>query len=139
MPIHYTIDSRLSIIREAFSGTATGEELRDHWTRLVRDAEAMALRATLADLRGATLDFDGQHMRRLLETVVDPGLQGLDWITAIIVGEGDQLGLARQYQHLADHYSHDCIFFSEQEALGWLMRERAARRSRADLQGTPAD
>ena len=125
MPISFTIDTRLGIVREKWTGKVTVEEVRQHWTHYLTDPEILALRATLADVREATLDFGGWQMRRLIETVVDPLLQGRDWITAILIGGSRQVDMSRTYQELADHYSRDAIFFEEHDAIEWLVRQRA--------------
>jgi len=125
MPITFSIDTRLGIIRETWTGKISAEEVRAHWTRMATDPEALALRASLADLREASLDFGSWQMRRLIDTVVTPLLKGRDWISAMVVAGPFQLGMTRQYQDLADHYSRDAIFFNEHEALEWLIRQRA--------------
>ena len=125
MPISFTIDNKLGIIRETWSGKVTVEDVRALWSHHVSDPEALALRATLADLRDATIEFGGWQMGRLIETVVDPVLQGRGWITAILVEGPVQLEMSRQFQELADHFSHDAIFFEEHDALEWLIRQRA--------------
>jgi hypothetical protein len=125
MPIFYDIDRKLGIIRERWTGSVTAEDVKLLWTRYLADPEILALRATLADLREATLEFGGAQLRRLVQTVVDPQVQGRDWISAIIVAGPVQLDISRQYQDLADHYSRDAIFFDEHDALEWLLRQRA--------------
>ena len=125
MPITVSIDKKLGIIREMWVGSISAGEVREHWTRLLTDPEALALRASLSDLREASLDFGGWQMRRLIDTVVNPLLQGRDWISAMIVAGPLQLGMTRQYQDLADHYSRDAIFFNEHDALEWLMHQRS--------------
>jgi hypothetical protein len=125
MPITFSIDRNFGIIREMWVGRISSGEVSEHWTRLLTDPDALALRASLADLRAASLDFGGWQMRRLIDTVVNPLLQGRDWISAMIVAGPMQLGMTRQYQDLADHYSRDAIFFNDHDALEWLMRQRA--------------
>jgi hypothetical protein len=125
VPISVNLDPRLGIIREMWVGKVSAEDVREHWTRLLTDPEALALRASLADLREASLDFGGWQMRRLIDTVVTPLLHGRDWITAMIVAGPLQLGMTRQYQDHAEHFSRDAIFFNEHDALEWLVHQRA--------------
>ena len=125
MPITFDIDSNLGIVRESWTGKISAEEVRAHWVRMLTDPEVLALRASLSDLRQASLDFGGWQMRRLIDTVVTPLLNGRDWITAMIVAGPFQLGMTRQYQDHANHYSRDAIFFNEHDALEWLVRQRA--------------
>ena len=125
MPILFDIDRKLGIIRETWVGSVTAEDVKQLWSHYLADPEILALRATLADLRDATLEFGGAQLRRLVETVVDPQVQGRDWITAIVVAGPVQLELSRQYQDLAEHFSRDAIFFDAHDALEWLMRQRA--------------
>ena len=126
MPIAFTIDRKLGIVREYWAGSVTAEDVKELWSHYLSDPEIMGLRATLADLREATLDFGGAQLRRLVSTVVDPQVQGRDWISAIIVAGPVQLEMSRQYQELAENYSRDAIFFDEHDALEWLMRQRAS-------------
>jgi len=125
MPITFSIDDRLGIIRETWSGVCTIEDLRGLWTHYMSDPEILALRVTYADLRTASISFAGWQMRSLVKAVVDPVLQGRDWLTAIVVDGPIQLGMSRQFQEFADHFSRDAIFFDPQDALEWLVRGRA--------------
>jgi len=124
MPITYSIDHKLGIVRETWTGEITVDDVRAAWTHYLTDPEILALRATLADVRGASFKFSAWDVRRLIQTLVDPMLRGRDWITAIVLSGPSQLDMTRHYQELAEHYSRDAIFFSEGEALQWLIHER---------------
>ena len=138
MPITFSIDPKLGIIREKWSGVCTIEDLRGLWTIYMSDPEVLALRVSYADLREASITFAGWQMRSLIKAVVDPVLQGRDWLTAIVVSGPIQLGMSRQFQEFADHFSRDAIFFDPQDALEWLMRGRAEMSAgRAMPWGTP--
>jgi len=127
MPITFSVDNRLGIVRETWIGAVTARDLRSLWTGYMADPEILALRVTYVDLRAASITFAGSQMRSLIKEVVDPVLQGREWLTAIVVSGPLQLGMSRQFQEFADHFSHDAIFFDDQDALEWLMRQRAER------------
>jgi hypothetical protein len=127
MPITFSVDNRLGIVRETWIGAVTAQDLRSLWTGYMADPEILALRVTYVDLRAASITFAGSQMRSLIKEVVDPVLQGREWLTAIVVSGPLQLGMSRQFQEFADHFSHDAIFFDDQDALEWLMRQRAER------------
>ena len=64
------------------------------------------------------MEFNG-----LITEIVNPILQGQQWITAIVVGKAAQFDVARQYQVFAEHYSKDAIFYGYEKVLQWLLQQ----------------
>ncbi len=124
MPILYSIDTELDIIRERWEGEVSAAELREHWIRYLADPRVLEIRKTLVDLRRARITFTGDELWFLIETVVVPKLGGRDWTTAIVTDDRVQFGVSRQYQVFAESYSEDAIFDDEGEAVRWLTRQR---------------
>jgi hypothetical protein len=124
MPIHYTIDAGTGIIHETWTGEVDASDLGDYWRNYLTDSQVLELRTTLVDMRDAHLRFSGTELRHLITTVVDPVLQGRDWLTAIVVADPVQYGVSRQYHVFADHYSKDAIFSDRDAALGWLLQKK---------------
>jgi hypothetical protein len=122
MPITYSIDKHLGIISVVWTGEVTAADLSAHWTQLLADADALAIRRTLADLRNCEIAFSGEQMFDLVRTVVEPALNGRDWRSALLVGSSVHFGVSRQYQSFAQMYSKDAIFHDEAAALKWLLR-----------------
>lgn len=120
LPISYSIDPALGIIREVWQGTVTAADLRAYWRAYLADPQVLALRKTLVDLRGADIQFNGRELHELVSTLVIPVLNGRAWRTAIIVEQPVQFGVSRQYQAFADFYSTDGIFEDFDKALQWL-------------------
>lgn len=124
MPISYSIDPELGVIRERWERAVSAADLREHWMRYLADPEVLAIRKTLVDLRHAQITFTSDELWFLIETVVVPKLGGRDWTTAIVTADRVQFGVSRQYQVFAESYSTDAIFDDEGEAVRWLTRKR---------------
>jgi hypothetical protein len=124
-PITYTIDSRLGVIFETWTGAVTAADLRAYWTSYMNDPQVMALRITLADLRRANIQFSGDELNGLVCGLVEPKLQGRQWKTAILVANPVQFGISRQYHAFAGLYSNDSIFADRDLALCWLIGKQA--------------
>lgn len=122
MPITYTIDEAQGVIFETWTGEISSADLAEYWRRYLADPKVLALRRTLADIRGCNHQFTGEELDRLIHDLVIPVLKGRDWKTAIVAENGGQYGLSRQYQAFADSFSRDAIFSSPDEALAWLTR-----------------
>ncbi len=115
-PFHMR-DLELQVIFERWSGPITAEDLGRHWRSCLADPAAMALRRTVADLRGATPGFTSAERARLINETVLPTLQGRDWVTAIIVDQPVPFGISRQHQVFAESCSADAIFDEPERAL----------------------
>ena len=122
MPITYSIDDAVGIIRETWTGDVSAEDLGNYWRHYLADPRVLGLRITLVDLRHANPTFSGSQLRDLIVRIVDPILKGRDWRTAIVVDTSSQFGISRQYQVFADHYSRDAIFHDLESAQAWLLR-----------------
>ena len=122
MPINYSIDKAKGIISEVWTGEVTAIDLAAHWTQLLADADALAIRRTLVDLRNCEIVFSGDQLFDLIRTVAEPALNGRDWRSALLVGGSVHFGVSRQYQSFAQMYSKDAIFHDKDAALKWLLR-----------------
>jgi hypothetical protein len=60
MSIAYEISSDDRLVTETWTGAISIADLRQHWALLMQDKNALALRRTLADLRGATALVSGR-------------------------------------------------------------------------------
>ena len=123
MPITYAVNRLAGYIVETWTGTIRIEDLSAHWKVYLADADVLAVRRTLVDLRGATVAFSGAELSRAIAAIVVPALGGLSWRSALVVANPVQFGTSRQYQVFADHYSHDAIFDGTTTALDWLLSE----------------
>jgi hypothetical protein len=124
MSITYRIDEDVGVIFETWKGDVSAHELGEYWKGYLADPEVMKLRRTLVDLRSAKLMFSGSDMSVLIQTVVNPVLEGRDWKTAIVVNSPIQFGVSRQYGVFADHYSTDAIFGDVETGLAWLLAQQ---------------
>jgi hypothetical protein len=123
MPISYSIDTRHNIILEVWRGDITASDLARYWRNYLADPTVLSIRRTLVDLRDTSFQFSGIEFKRLITEIVNPILQGQQWITAIVVDKVAQFGVARQYQVFAEHYSKDAIFYDYEKALQWLLEQ----------------
>lgn len=120
MPLSFSINQKLRIIEEKWTGTVTVLELREFWRGYLADPEVMSIRRTLVDLRESAIAFFGPELDDLVRSEVVPRLNGLDWKTAIVVSNPEQFGVSRQYQVFAERYSKDAIFYDVGVAQAWL-------------------
>ena len=123
MPISYSIDAQLGIIVETWVGEVSASDLAEYWRHYLADPKVLLLRRTLVDLRQSHPTFNGKELSHLIDSIVNPILQGRDWKTAIIVDKPVQFGISRQYQAFAAHYSRDAIFSDPAVALEWLTNQ----------------
>ena len=77
----------------------------------------------MVDLRAAEIRFAGQQLDDLVQALVVPKLNGLNWTTALVVNAPIQYGVSRQYQVFAERYSKDSIFNDYNEAEAWLLKQ----------------
>ena len=104
-------------------GDVFADDLAEYWQAYLANPNVLDIRRTLVDLRQSTIHFSGEDLARLITEIVNPTLQGRDWITAIIVEGESQYGVSRQYQVFAERYSRDAIFREYDQALQWLLRQ----------------
>ncbi len=126
MPITYSIEVEEggAIIVETWSGQITGNDLAAHWKVYLADPEVLKIRRTVVDLRNAEILFFGPELNDLIQTIVAPKLDDLDWKTAIVVSNAVQFGVSRQYQVFAAWYSLDSIFDDFAAARTWLLAQK---------------
>ena len=124
MPITYQASNSDGVVTAVWAGDISSADLREHLDRLLRDENAMALRKSLSDLRGATLLFSEQELHSAVREVVAPLLKGRDWISAIVVRTPTQFQMGSRYQGFALAYSRDAIFSSLDEAKRWLLKQQ---------------
>jgi hypothetical protein len=124
MPISYAIDRENGCIVETWTGDVTAKELAAHWRRYLADPEVLALRRTLVDLRHCRILFSAAELSQLVERLVLPALHGMNWRTAIVVGDPIHFEISRQYHVVAESYSQDSVFSTPEAALTWLRTQR---------------
>jgi hypothetical protein len=120
MPITYTIDHADRLIYVTFDGPVTGAELFEHWQAFMSDPPVLDIRRSIADLRGATLEFGYEELRTLIAEVLAPHLSEAPFRTAVVVASPTTFGVSRQYQALMSTLSDDSIFTDYDEALAWI-------------------
>jgi hypothetical protein len=121
MPITYKVDREKNLIFETWTGTIRTGDLAAYWKQYLADAEVLAIRRTIVDLRGSVMDFSGAELWSLIESIVEPALKGREWTTALVVTGGSvEFGISRQYQVFAQRYSKDAIFPNVVEAEKWI-------------------
>jgi hypothetical protein len=123
MPITFTIDAERAVIHERWSGEIRAAELGGYWRRILADAEVMAIRRTVVDLRDAVIEFGGAELATLVDEVVVPALRGRHWVTAIVVGAPVQVGVSNQYRVFASLYSQDALFRTPEAAVDWVLAQ----------------
>jgi hypothetical protein len=124
MSITYQTSSVDGLMTETWIGKISIADLRQHWTFLMQDDDALALRRTLIDLPASTLQVSGEELSSAVRELVLPHLKGRDWITAIVVNTLAQFRLSSSYQGCPAAYSHDVIFSTVEEARRWLLKQQ---------------
>lgn len=123
MPATYSVDQSRKLIFEVWTGDVRVADVKSLWKKYLADPQVMAIRKTLADLRQADLHLTGLELLELIEKVAVPGLHGLTWKTAIVVGRPDQYGFSRQFQVFAEVFAENSIFQDYDEALAWILEQ----------------
>jgi len=123
MPIKYSIDRENRCIHEKWTGAITAAELADYWRHFLTDPVVMVIRRTIVDLRECRILFSGQQLAELVESIVLPMLHGMNWRTALIVGDPSQQEISRQYHVLAESYSRDSVFNTPEAAMAWMQTQ----------------
>ncbi len=124
MPIAYSIDRENGCIIETWTGDITARDLVAHWRHYITDPDVLALRRTLVDLRHSRIMFSATELSQLVERIVLPALHGMNWRTAIVLGDPNHFEMSRQYHIVAESYSQDSIFSTPEAALAWLRTQR---------------
>lgn len=123
MPISYTIDLQQRVILESWVGPITVGHLREYWTRLMDDPLAMAIRRSVADLRGSDFQFSSDELLHLIQKLLVPKLHGLTWVSALVVDDPSFFGMGQQYQAYAQTFSQNQIFRGRAEAIDWALAQ----------------
>jgi hypothetical protein len=124
VPIAYSIDRENGCVIETWTGDVTARELGAHWRGYLADPDVLALRRTLVDLRNCRIAFTASELSQLVERLVLPALHGMNWRTAIVVGDPDHFQMSRRYHVVAESYSQDSVFSTPEAALAWLRTQR---------------
>ena len=124
VPIAYSIDRENGCVIETWTGDVTARELSAHWRRYLADPEVLSLRRALVDLRHCRIVFTAAELSQLVGRLVLPALHGLNWRTAIVVGDPNHFEMSRQYHAVAESYSQDSVFSTPEAALAWLRSQR---------------
>ena len=121
MSITYSIDSGNRFIHTRWSGKVTAGDLMRHWQELFNDPQALEIRRSIADMREASLEFDGAQLRDVIRSVAQPLLRGQKWTVALLVKKPEQYGTSRQFQVFAEQVATNSIFYDYDEAVRWLV------------------
>jgi hypothetical protein len=124
VPIAYSIDRENGCIVETWTGDITARDLIAHWRRYLADPDVLALRRTLVDLRNSRIMFSATELSQLVERIVLPALHGMNWRTAIVLGDPNHFEISRQYHIVAESYSQDSVFSTPEAARAWLRTQR---------------
>ena len=121
MPISYSIDTRRRVILTRWEGVVTKAVAAAHWKQLFADPEALIVRRTLADLRGADVQISGAELMELSAEHIRPVSAGGPWRSAMIVDQPVLFGITRQFQSYALIQDRSQVFTDEAAALEWLL------------------
>jgi len=123
MPIKYSIDSALGIVRETWIGVVSAADLEGHWRAMLNDPEVLRLRCTLVDMRPSRPGFSHSEMVDVIRNLIEPALAGRDLRTAVVAFGPTQIGLSERYRMCAKRYSSDATFAEPSAAVEWLRRD----------------
>jgi hypothetical protein len=115
------IDHEQQMIFETWQREVGARELAKYWRRMLVDAEVLAIRRTLVDLRQAEIVFTGDELANMVTSIAVTMLAGTTWKTALLVEKNTQFGVSRRYQVFAETFSRDAIFQDREAALRWLL------------------
>jgi hypothetical protein len=121
MPIAYFVDTERGVVFSKWDGAVTADDLAQHCKKLFSDERAIAIGRSVADMRGAVIEFSGDDMRQVTGEMVVPAFQKRRWMTAVVVDGPTHYGVTRQFQAHADAFGRSAIFDNEAEALAWLL------------------
>ncbi len=123
MPITYTIDRALQLIRVVWHGQVDDNDLRAHVQRLLLDPEARALGRNVTDVRAARMQLNGLGISSVVSQVIEPGLGGQRWRTGFVVSGPAQFGMLRQFEAYSDGTVAVGIFEEIAEAERWVLSD----------------
>lgn len=121
MSINYRVDPELRVVFVQWHGAVNAEEHTEHLKTMLTDEEALACGRSITDLRGVTnLALNINNFWKNAE-VIKSILGDREWKAAIITTEKAVYGLGRQFGSVINGLVEVSIFFSEVEALEWIL------------------
>ncbi|HWQ10752.1 MAG TPA: hypothetical protein VN436_16640, partial [Holophaga sp.] len=93
-----------------------------HWKAKLADPRVMRCKRTLVDVRESRFTFTGAEIQRLVESILEPELEGAGLRSAMIVEEPVQYGVANQFCAFFSRIGDVEIFQDEADALAWVLR-----------------
>ena len=118
MPASYRIDKKRKMVFSLATGTLTDADCIRHRDRLLKDPRMDPSFDQLADITQAErveLTINGIH------AIAHPIPFGEGSKRAVVTGHDFVFGMARMYQALTDHHSHEVTVFRDMdEARAWL-------------------
>lgn len=123
MGITYEIDAEAGIVFERWTGRITATDLAAHWRTMVRDARVTSCTLDMADIRECEIEFSGEAMRQLVETILEPVFRGRQLRLAVLVQAAVQFGVARQHRAFSGTFAEVAVFTDELEAREWILSQ----------------
>lgn len=122
MPITYVVDRERRIVFTTWTGRIGAAELAAFFREYAADAEALACRRGIQDMRRAEIAFTGQDLQSLTSTVAIPVMRRVGKATtAFIVDRAVQFGSVRQWEAFGDNLVNAAIFEDAESAMEWLL------------------
>lgn len=122
MAISYLVDEGVGLVREKWAGDISLAEMVLHWRSKLADQKVMRCRRTLVDVRESRFTFQGAELQCLVESILEPELEGAGLRSAMIVKEPVQYGVANQFCAFFSRIGAVEIFQDEAEALEWILK-----------------
>ena len=120
MGITYRFDGALGVVIARGEGAVTPEDLASYWESRVADRKHFDCRRILIDGRSSEIQFNGEDLRRLLNSILRPVTEAGSYRIAVLVTTAVQYGTARQFQVFFNELGVSEIFEDEAAALEWL-------------------
>ena len=122
MPITYLVDRERRIVFTTWTGRIGAADLSAYFREYAADAEALAYRRGIQDMRDAEIVFTGQDLQSLTSTLVLPVMRRVGRATtAFIVNRAVQFGSVRQWEAFGDTLVNAAIFEDIESAMAWLL------------------
>lgn len=128
MPITYRVDRERRIVFTTWTGRIDAADLAAYFRAYGADAEALACRRGIQDMREAELVFTGQELQSLTSMLVLPVMRRVGKATtAFIVNRAVQYGSVRQWEVFSETMVHAAIFEDVESAFTWLLAQPVPR------------
>lgn len=132
MGITYAVDAEAGVVLERWTGKITATDVAAHWSSMVSDVRVTSCSVDMADIRECEIEFSGEAMRQLVETILEPVFRGRHLKLAVLVQAAVQFGVARQHRAFSGTFAEVAVFTDELEAREWILSQsgpsEAARR-----------